>query len=938
MAPSEEGPNLLDQLLGINPVAATAASSASQQGVVSNYPSAPAASTTATNPYSAAATSPAPASAKATGGGPAYNTPQAGVLGTSSSQFSSYPSVQQPGAVSSGATPRPPDAPRTTTPRPVMGGGSSTAAAAQGPAGQQNGASSRDTQLGGAGAAAQVPPVNLAPITSTGPSSSVPGPPAYTTMSSAPAAPAPGQGIMGLPSGPQQQVGAPGVLFPPPPSEQQSQIRPTILPQNVNTNRKSTVDQLPFLHIESTTNSPTVENKKRGLLFQNQVDGNAGKPIPEQVAAVQKLANSKVRALMTSVDKLKKENLELKKSSQEHKRTNVIKQLQEELGKQDAIIGGLLKKIAGDYSTNGEQKKLLDAVLKENDQKARAPARVKILSRTELQFESERFKNELNREKHDRIQLEKQLELLQQQLKKEKYVSQMLEQQMSAAVEDMQDVVIRKEQMHSEKVELELKLKKEYETTIQLLATECEASKLRVEELEQLHSEEEKQKKLMAEVAKFSETRRKKEEMEARCKLMEIESDNMMQEKAALEEKVKVLEKDKEDMSREAARLTDLLDAERGRFNELLDLKQKKAQEDEVQQKELVLREKQIEDLKKELKTAKDEAASGEKAAAKSAAAGERKPPPAAQSKTKATHPHQHHHMHAKVQNFSAQLKEIDELATPRTTDTLELKKLKEKIKFLEHALEDADAELEDLEDEIDHLEEALGHAQQEIDVLKTGTTNTSSAMKANQGAGGALAKPEGEAAEGDEAAPVVEVEEGNTAAETDVAGGTTTGGVEQDLPAAPQQEGLKMSTTVASNAPDASSASAAGAVGPAESQASPPTTTDAAAGEVELVQVKPNEDELGTRASAAAASSTTAPAAGEATAPATTGGGLAVEKDNSIGATTSAVPVAAANAEGVEQLQLQEKPPELPAAPPGASASGAEPTAVAGVPAASTS
>jgi len=66
-----------------------------------------------------------------------------------------------------------------------------------------------------------------------------------------------------------------------------------------------------------------------------------GDGLDEELAAVNNLHASKVRALMTSIGKLEKENILLKRARLDHKRTETFKQLQAELGRQDAIIEAL---------------------------------------------------------------------------------------------------------------------------------------------------------------------------------------------------------------------------------------------------------------------------------------------------------------------------------------------------------------------------------------------------------------------------------------------------------------------------------------------------------------------------------------------------------------------------------------------------------------------
>lgn len=139
------------------------------------------------------------------------------------------------------------------------------------------------------------------------------------------------------------------------------------------------------------------------------------------------------------------------------------------------------------------------------------PARVQVASRQELLLENERLKKLLGSHKAAEIQAKRSLEKCVADLRTEQQIGQKLEAQMRDAIEDMQDVQLARERGRQEKIDLELRLAKEYEDTIRALATECEADRIRIAELEQKLSDEEKSKQLMAQVEKFASARREAE-------------------------------------------------------------------------------------------------------------------------------------------------------------------------------------------------------------------------------------------------------------------------------------------------------------------------------------------------------------------------------------------------------------------------------------------
>eukprot|EP00392_Amoebophrya_sp_AT5.2_P000314 g314.t1 len=455
-------------------------------------------------------------------------------------------------------------------------------------------------------------------------------------------------------------------------------------------------------------------------------------PVAEQVLAVQKLAAQKTKALMRSIDLLKKENLELKRSSQDHKRTNAFRKLEAELGRQDAIIASLLKeKAAGGGGSSTSEQAALESILSRLD--GSGPARVKVLGRQELMFQAETYKAQLLKEKHEKLTVEKNLTETNAQLRKEKKISAKLEAQMRDAIEDLQDVCIKKEQMASEKVQMELRLQKEYEGTIQLLATECEAAKLRVQELEEKFSEEEKQKKMLAEVAKFSENRRRKEELEAEVVLLKGERELEREETKKMEAKMKELAEEKHAITTEAGRLKDLLDAEKTRFTELLekmrhssDLEKQIESLAAAHEKAMLAKDEEMQKLQKLLgaewdnmateKEKRADAAATEDAPAEDDAekrVDEAKTPAAREDATSKSNAKSA--LDAKIKSAGSTLTAIDGAATPRTKETLEIERLQKKVKDLQQHLDEADDEIDDLEHEYAGVEDALHEAEKKL-------------------------------------------------------------------------------------------------------------------------------------------------------------------------------------------------------------------------------
>lgn len=78
-----------------------------------------------------------------------------------------------------------------------------------------------------------------------------------------------------------------------------------------------------------------------------------------RLIAANQLQDAKVRTLMKSIENLKQDNTRLKKCGQEHRQTEVFKQLQVELGRQDGMIAVLRRRV-GEYQFRLIQRKVCD--------------------------------------------------------------------------------------------------------------------------------------------------------------------------------------------------------------------------------------------------------------------------------------------------------------------------------------------------------------------------------------------------------------------------------------------------------------------------------------------------------------------------------------------------------------------------------------------------
>jgi len=225
--------------------------------------------------------------------------------------------------------------------------------------------------------------------------------------------------------------------------------------------------------------------------------------VSQKLQSFQALAQQKTRALMRSIDKLQRENEELKRSSQDHRRTAQFKKLEGELGKQDALISGLLSKLSA-CSSQGSQfskKQVVDEIL------SQGPARVKVATRQELLFEADELKRDLVRFRQDRAQWGEERKRLESELSTTRRTMERYEAKMRDVIEDMQDLQAAKEKVRSEKLEGEVRWqlaldaqKAEFDDTVRLLAAQFESQAVTIAALEEEVSEKRRGADLMEQV------------------------------------------------------------------------------------------------------------------------------------------------------------------------------------------------------------------------------------------------------------------------------------------------------------------------------------------------------------------------------------------------------------------------------------------------------
>eukprot|EP01015_Nassula_variabilis_P000094 TRINITY_DN10039_c0_g1_i1.p2 TRINITY_DN10039_c0_g1~~TRINITY_DN10039_c0_g1_i1.p2 ORF type:complete len:200 (-),score=38.35 TRINITY_DN10039_c0_g1_i1:59-658(-) len=98
--------------------------------------------------------------------------------------------------------------------------------------------------------------------------------------------------------------------------------------------------------------------------------------LPEKITALNKLHSDKIRALMNSIQLLKKENAQLKKGAQEHKRSDLISNLNKDISDQESIIEALRRLVNNDEKVDAA----IVETLNKGPPRYRAPSREELLS------------------------------------------------------------------------------------------------------------------------------------------------------------------------------------------------------------------------------------------------------------------------------------------------------------------------------------------------------------------------------------------------------------------------------------------------------------------------------------------------------------------------------------------------------------------------------
>lgn len=105
-----------------------------------------------------------------------------------------------------------------------------------------------------------------------------------------------------------------------------------------------------------------------------------------KIKALNNIHSEKIRSLMNSIQLLKKENMQLEKLQKEHKRSELISQLQKDVSDQDTII----ETLRSTCKIRNITEEVLDAAIIEALTKG--PPRIRALTREELKIEIKKLK------------------------------------------------------------------------------------------------------------------------------------------------------------------------------------------------------------------------------------------------------------------------------------------------------------------------------------------------------------------------------------------------------------------------------------------------------------------------------------------------------------------------------------------------------------------
>ncbi|CAD8074713.1 unnamed protein product [Paramecium primaurelia] len=137
---------------------------------------------------------------------------------------------------------------------------------------------------------------------------------------------------------------------------------------------------------------------QKELIFQYEEQNGAAE---KKINALNQIHQDKVRNLMNSITLLKKENAQLKNMNKEHKRSQLIEQLNQEIADQDLVIQTLRSIVNNDQRCDNQ---IIEALNK-------GPPKIKALTREELKIENKKLENQLRSLKEQMTK--KQQELMQ---------------------------------------------------------------------------------------------------------------------------------------------------------------------------------------------------------------------------------------------------------------------------------------------------------------------------------------------------------------------------------------------------------------------------------------------------------------------------------------------------------------------------------------------
>ncbi|EGR28502.1 hypothetical protein IMG5_173930, partial [Ichthyophthirius multifiliis] len=195
------------------------------------------------------------------------------------------------------------------------------------------------------------------------------------------------------------------------------------------------------------------------ILVMYQAKENAA---DQKIAALNSIHADKIRALMNSNQLLKKENKQLEKLTKEHKRSELIAQLQKDVADQDSIIETLrqicVQKNVSDDQIDNQIVSMLN----------KGPPRIRAPTREELKMEIKKFKGLLEQMKkkinendtsNNNNGQKQQKEINNNNKQENSVIDQSVHSEVSESLDSNQNLVRKIEQLINENDELRLNLK-----------------------------------------------------------------------------------------------------------------------------------------------------------------------------------------------------------------------------------------------------------------------------------------------------------------------------------------------------------------------------------------------------------------------------------------------------------------------------------------------